>query len=209
MMSNIVHIHEKIRQRIVQEVYKPLQKLSETALAEEFHCSRTPIRQVLQQLQKENFVTIVPKSGTYVKERSSQQQRYDIEVRAYLEGLAYRLCIENNTSLSTLIDKLRSLYDRMHTCLSSLNIEAIQDYTTYHYQFHESIIEASHNPLLIKLFGELHLADRPSFLKKMTLEDIVITEKEHLAIITYLKNRDPEGEQFMISHLYNKNNVTE
>lgn len=206
-MSTIEDIHAEIRKRIVQETYKPLQKLSETALAKEFQCSRTPIRQVLQQLQKENFVTIVPKSGTYVNERSSQQQRYDIEVRAYLEGLAYRLCIENNTSLTALIERLKTLYDAMHTCLSTLNIETMQDYTTYHYQFHEAIIEASQNPLLIKIFGELHLADRPSFLKKMTLEDIVITEKEHLDIITYLENRDPLGEQFMISHLYNKGNL--
>ena len=41
-------------------------------------------------------------------------------------------------------------------------------------------------------------------IKRMTLNDLAKTEEEHLRIIRYLDERSPEGEAFMISHIYYK-----
>lgn len=201
-MSIAGAIHAEVKERILDEVYSPSQKLSETALAREFRCSRTPIRQVLQQLQKENLVTIVPKSGTYVNE--FRLKRSDIQVRAYLEGLAYRLCIESGKDTRDLARNMRNLFEAMHESLSSFDDRSMKRYTRYHYRFHRSIIRFSENPLLCRLYDELKLTGRPSFIKRMTLNDLAKTEEEHLRIIRYLDERSPEGEAFMISHIYYK-----
>ena len=195
-------IHAEVKERILDEVYSPSQKLSETALAREFQCSRTPIRQVLQQLQKENLVTIVPKSGTYVNE--FRLKRSDVQVRAYLEGLAYRLCIESGKDTGSLAESMRHLFDAMHESLSSFDAQSMKCYTRYHYQFHRSIIRFSENPLLCRLYDELKLTDWPSFIRRMTLDDLAKTEQEHLKIIRFIEQRLPEGEAFMISHIYYK-----
>ena len=201
-MSIAKQIHETLKERILEENYRPAQRLSEAALAKEFACSRTPIRQVLQQLQKENLVTIVPRSGTYVNE--FRLQRCDVQVRAYLEGLAYRLCLETGNETAPLVQKLKGLYKAMHKSLASFDTQSMKRYTKYHYQFHESIILFSENPLLCRLYRELKLTDWPSFVRKMTFEDLSQTEEEHRKIIAYLERRAPEGEPFMISHIYYK-----
>ena len=204
ILSIARQIHETLKERILEEFYRPSQKLSEATLAQEFGCSRTPIRQVLQQLQKENLVTIVARSGTYVNE--FRLQRSDVQVRAYLEGLAYRLCLETGKDTAPLVQKLKGLYRDMHESLSSFEgmKTRMKRYTKYHYQFHESIILFSENPLLSRLYSDLKLTDWPSFVKNMTLEDLAQTEEEHRKIIRYLECRASEGEQFMISHIYYK-----
>jgi len=71
--------------------------LSENLLAEKYNCSRTPIRERFKQLESDGLVIIKPKSGTYVKEESLKEFIDLMEIRTYLECLAYRLFIEQES----------------------------------------------------------------------------------------------------------------
>ncbi len=92
----------------------------------------------------------------------------------------------------------------MHDALADLTAEGMKIFGNLHYAFHEAIVNFSDNALLIKFFGELNLIKRASFIKSMTLEDLVRTENEHRKIIAYIRNRDPLGEDFIIQHLHAK-----
>lgn len=59
-------IHREIRRRICTLVYAPGEALKETALADEFGVSRTPMRQVLQRLEFESLVESKRGVGTIV-----------------------------------------------------------------------------------------------------------------------------------------------
>ncbi len=59
-------MHADIRQRICLLDFPPGAQLSETALAEEFGTSRTPVRRVLARLEEEGLVQSVHGVGTLV-----------------------------------------------------------------------------------------------------------------------------------------------
>ena len=85
--NNVEELYSVLRRRILDEYYFAGQKLSENALAKEFECSRTPIREVFKKLEQDGLIVVRPKSGSYVRIYSGKNYLDLIEVRAYLEGL--------------------------------------------------------------------------------------------------------------------------
>lgn len=63
-------IYGFIRDAIVSMELLPGQMISETALAEQFGVSRTPVREALIQLSNIGFVDVLPQRGTYVSKFS-------------------------------------------------------------------------------------------------------------------------------------------
>jgi DNA-binding GntR family transcriptional regulator len=55
-----------VRDSIVSMELQPGQLISETALAQQFGVSRTPVREALIQLSNRGFVEVLPQRGTYV-----------------------------------------------------------------------------------------------------------------------------------------------
>ncbi|AJY45659.1 GntR family transcriptional regulator [Martelella endophytica] len=64
--DRLAQIHDIIRERITMLDYPPGERLSETALAEEFGTSRTPLRRVLARLEDEGLLRSVHGVGTIV-----------------------------------------------------------------------------------------------------------------------------------------------
>lgn len=61
-----VQIYEFIRDAIVSMEFEPGQMIPETALADQFGVSRTPVREALIKLANIGFVDVLPQRGTYV-----------------------------------------------------------------------------------------------------------------------------------------------
>ena len=80
-----------LRERIARGDLLPGSALSETALAQDFGVSRTPIREALKQLQAERLVVIRPRVGTFVTAPSRLEVNELFEVKEILEGAAARL----------------------------------------------------------------------------------------------------------------------
>ncbi len=76
-------IHREIRRRICTLQYAPGEALKETALAEEFGVSRTPMRQVLQRLEFEWLVESKRGVGTLVTrvEFDALQEVYELRMK--------------------------------------------------------------------------------------------------------------------------------
>lgn len=204
MKSNardIDSIVETLRLRILKGEYAPGFKLSENILSQEFKCSRTPIREVLKRLEQDKLVTILPHSGSYVHQRTPEEDMEITEIRSYLESLAFRLACEKGASVSV----LSLLCDQMEIQLRAKNV----DYVCYgqtHYLFHRQLIELSENSLLHDLYERLNLNNATTqFYHYMTDEEKKITMEEHRAIVDALVQRDVEkGESFMLTHLWRK-----
>ena len=60
-------VYEEIRNRIVSNRYRPGQKLDVDQMAAELSVSRTPVTNALKTLEKEGYVTILQRSGSYVR----------------------------------------------------------------------------------------------------------------------------------------------
>lgn len=84
-------IRDTLENAIVDGRHRPGEKLDPVQLQNEFGCSRTPIREALQALERSGLVQIRPKQGTYVTALSLSELAERFEVMAELEGMAARL----------------------------------------------------------------------------------------------------------------------
>lgn len=80
-------IHFELRQRICLLDYQPGAHLSETALAEEFGTSRTPVRRVLARLEEEGLVQSVHGVGTLVTDADITELEQAYRLRMELTAL--------------------------------------------------------------------------------------------------------------------------
>jgi len=198
-------IYQTIRRRIFTEEYAPGQKLSENALSGEFDCSRTPIREVFKRLEADLLVLVKPRSGTYVRRHFSKDSRELIEVRAYLEGLAFRLATET-INLGPDVSRLNALLDQMDRIIEAKPIDMMA-FADLHYQFHLGIIDLSGNDLLRQMYERLSLKSSDLFLLSMNEDTAGTTQKEHRWLVEALSQRDLKGEKFMIGHLWKKRDI--
>lgn len=86
-----------MRNAIVDGSFPPGKKLVERELCSLFDVSRSLIREVLQQLEAESLITIVPHRGPMVAEISLEEARSIYAVRQALEALAGAGCARNAT----------------------------------------------------------------------------------------------------------------
>ncbi|MGB3356580.1 MAG: GntR family transcriptional regulator [Mycobacterium sp.] len=84
-------IRDALENAVINGDYRPGERLDPSLLEKEFGCSRTPIREALQALERSGLVQIRPKQGTYVTELSISEVAERFEVMAELEGMAARL----------------------------------------------------------------------------------------------------------------------
>ncbi|NJQ02595.1 GntR family transcriptional regulator [Streptomyces zingiberis] len=84
-------VRDALENAVIDGRYRPGERLDPAQLEREFACSRTPIREALQDLERSGLVRIRPKKGTYVTEFSVSELAERFEVMAELEGMAARL----------------------------------------------------------------------------------------------------------------------
>src|SRR5260221_513141 len=77
-------VAKKIREAILDEVFKPGDHLTEAELVEKFEVSRSPVREALLALEKEGTVILSPYQGAIVKPLSPEEVLDIAELRLAL-----------------------------------------------------------------------------------------------------------------------------
>jgi len=80
-------VYEGLKDMIIQNQLKPGEKLSIEKIAQELEVSRTPVNIALTNLQRDGYVTILPQSGTFVRELNAGELEITFKSRAVLEKL--------------------------------------------------------------------------------------------------------------------------
>jgi DNA-binding GntR family transcriptional regulator len=83
-------VYESLKELITSNRLKPGVKLIHQELAERLQVSRTPVREALERLYQEGFVTRLPRRGFYVAEIDEDEARELYELREALEIYALR-----------------------------------------------------------------------------------------------------------------------
>jgi DNA-binding GntR family transcriptional regulator len=84
-----------LREDILAGRLSPGERLVEEAIAKQYGVSRVPVREALNRLQSEGFVTIVRYKGATVSETLVQDSRELLQIRRGLEILAAQLAAQN------------------------------------------------------------------------------------------------------------------
>lgn len=82
-----------LREAILNEEFKPGDKLVERSLADQTGVSRTSIREALGKLQAEGLITRIPGRGMYVSKLSEDEALAIYEARAILESAMARMFV--------------------------------------------------------------------------------------------------------------------
>ncbi len=102
-------IHSAIYAAIVTHQLRPATALQETALAEAFGVSRTIIRKVLQRLEHEKLVVILPNKGARVARPTTDEGRQVFEARHAIESELVRKVARKHDERG--LQRLRSIVD--------------------------------------------------------------------------------------------------
>ena len=86
--------YHQIKRRIVTLEMPPGSVIDESTLKEELGLWRTPIREALQRLAREDLVTILPRYGIFVDDIKVTDLRQIFEARVPLEIACVRLAAE-------------------------------------------------------------------------------------------------------------------
>ena len=132
----------QIRERIVSLDMPPGSVVNESRLRAELNIGRTPIREALQRLARENLVRSIPHRGTFVTDINITDLARITEVRVVLESHAARLAAERLSTVDR--DSLALLLEVLEE-RPSLDQRALMELDQ---QIHRQIYKAARNPFL-------------------------------------------------------------
>ena len=124
-----LHIHSlrgkiftQLENDILRGKYKTGDVLNETKLSNELGVSRTPIREVLRQLELEGLVISIPNKGTIVRGLTKEDIEDIYEIRVLIEGVAARRATEKITTeqLAELEEIIH--FEEFYTVITSYSI---------------------------------------------------------------------------------------
>ena len=87
-------IAEDIKNAIIKDEIKPGEKIIESQIAREMGVSRSPLREAIQKLEKENILVVIPYKGIYVNMLGKKEIEDIYNLRIMLEAYAIKKIIE-------------------------------------------------------------------------------------------------------------------
>lgn len=197
-------IFSSLRRDIIEGKYQKGDILVESEIAKNFGVSRTPIREVLRQLELEGLVESVPNKGVFVQGISHEDIKDIYEIRTVLEGLAGRRAAENITQEQ--IELLKETCDLMEFYTEKDNMEKVAKYNT---RFHEIIFEASNSRFLKNMLNLLQ--DYVTKMRRHSLKQpgrALKALEEHKAILSALESRDAAlASKLLTEHVKNSSKI--
>ena len=186
-----VTISEQIKEQLMEDIfhhkYKPGDKMVESSLAKEFNVSQTSIREALRSLIAMGFLESEPFKGITVRKLSRQDLMEVYTVRGALESLAATLAAERITEEE--IRELESICEEMIKASEEGNIPSR---IKLNINFHETLIRASGNKLILKLYEYLHFGSWSMMTGTLSTMDPIMMAKRHQKVIDAIKSRDPD-----------------
>lgn len=192
-------ICSKIEQNIATGAYKDGEKLNESALAEEFNVSRTPLREAFQILEGIGLVELIPNRGAFVKRPTMTRLVEMFEFMAELEAWCVKLATKRITPAQQLY-----LQRAAGDCEKALTSGKRDDYYEANNRLHGMIYQASGNSVLAEETQRMHKRLRPFRRRQLDVSGrLEQSMKEHGEILAAIDEGDAEkAAELMRGHIY-------
>lgn len=188
-VPNAVRVRRALENAIVGGRYPPGSRLDPEALAQEYECSRTPIREALQQLEASGFVQVLPKRGTYVSEWTAADLAERFEVMAEVEAICARLAARRITDAE--LAEFEAVHEASRKLAEAGDVEA---YYLRNSDFHHCIYRATHNAFLEQEASRLHAMLQPYRRMQLQVRNrIGRSFAEHDAVVAAIRAGDAEA----------------
>lgn len=173
-----------IREEILTAKLRPGDPVPIERFLRELGLSKTPVREAILRLQREQLVEVRPRFGTFVSHLDLRQIREMYQVRGALEGLAARLAaLRGDTpEAQTLARVLKS----QNLSAPQLDLKAISEAGQ---EVHRYLVSSCGNALLERQVQGLqdHFA-RFRHLSLGIREKVLVSHREHVAILSAVRS---------------------
>lgn len=185
--------YQALKTAILSGELAPGQRLIETQLAQQLQVSRTPIREAIRLLQRENLVDAGSNSTTRVATISTTDAVQLYDCRIALEQLSVIGVCQNATEsqleeLEGMVEQAEKLVNSKPTQLTSFRLLDLD------YRFHRLLALSSGNPWLVSLLDQVF--DKMQLLRVQTIKnnpEVLEIRAEHRRIYEPLRDRNPEA----------------
>ena len=190
-----VQVAARLRSAIVTGRLRPGEALTETALAQQLHVSRAPIREAIQDLENDGLVESVAYRGKRVKPLTVREVAEICDMRQRFEVMAARRIVERGTSVEALWAPCRD----MEAAAEAGNREAL---VAADEAFHRTLIQLSDHELLAQLWAGLYLRIYQIMSLRVDEDvDLVDIAGTHPPIVQALESGDVEtGVRLVAEH---------
>ena len=141
-------VYQTLRRSIMNFELYPGTRVTETELAQRFGVSRTPIREALQRLSVEGYLTIRPKHGCYIRSLDVFELAEYYDVRVALEVEAIELMGRRIPYRD-----LAHAWDPQRLQFRDRGTDKLKDAEE---NFHVRLAELSGNPILLKYLKDVN-----------------------------------------------------
>jgi DNA-binding GntR family transcriptional regulator len=178
----------RLRQEIIDGVWRPGVRLQERLLCERYGISRSPLRESYQSLVAEGLIEVTPNRGAVVTAPTPEKTMQNFELLRALEVLAVRLVCRNAKETD-----LRGIHDLDEEMRGPMQRGDIHDFLKLNNAVHRAIVLASGNEPL----ADVHLVTSRQIIRVQNL-DGPLTHRasegmhQHDEIIAALVARDED-----------------
>ncbi len=181
-------VEQRLREAILLGQLPPGQRLVEEQLAHELGVSRAPVREALQRLAHEGFVSVRPRHGFVVQPLTVTMIEELFDLRLALEPPVFRTVAQIFTE--DLARGLNDIIAGMHAAALRTDwVSLVQADAT----FHATIAEASRRPITAQLLRQLETRiARTVILLGSIYPDPHALVQEHAHLLAVLASGQPE-----------------
>ena len=190
--------YDRLREAITTGELLPGAPLSETQLSKELEISRTPVREAIQQLEREGLVQIIPGRAITVAAPSLQEVMDVVHMRYMLEPEVARLVAKTGTA-----DMRETIQQTIEQMVVAAEKGDLPGWSRLDTLFHEAITEACTNKLMAKV--SFQMRNRVHYMindPQTSLKRIIDCTAEHKAVADAIIAGEPdEAERAMRLHI--------
>ncbi|MCZ7665197.1 MAG: GntR family transcriptional regulator [Thermoleophilia bacterium] len=181
-------IVEQLRRMIVTLQLEPGAVVTEVYLMELLKCSRTPLREALQQLAQEHLVVAVPRRGVWIADMSVFDFGQLMETTSWLFRLVARLAAEHASSDE--LDRMAQILDEAERADAAGDMPRAAELD---FEFHSVMAGASRNHYAVDALVPLQrLVTRFSFVGFRKSGSAQGAIEDHHRILEALQARDAD-----------------
>lgn len=150
--SSVDRVHAELQKMAANFIFKPGEKLNENQLAQRLGSSRTPLREALNRLVAEGFLTFQAGRGFSCRTLSPDDILHLYELRVAVECEALRCSVlraedERIAALSAYLDEIQPDYE---TCSDPVALLQMDE------TFHLDLAALSGNPEFVRTLGNIN-----------------------------------------------------
>ncbi len=179
-----LHAFNQLQQWIIDGTLQPHEKLNDIELAQALGVSRTPIRESLQLLESQGFVSMQPGRATQVTPVEPEDIYNLLPPLAALQVLAAELASPHiNDSIIQLLEEKNLEF------ANALHAKEFNNALKIDEEFHQVIVDTANNPYISSMVEMLQAhVRRLYYYEKIKLREQSI--QQHAELIQYLKDKD-------------------